>query len=723
MKNEKRLLTITLPEYHTKGAVYPFNKIDDFLEDPDVETAFLFDVSSGKVLKYVNAPAAFDIETTSFYAGTEEKNEKVAIMYIWQLGINGAVLYGRTWDEFRDALNRIQYKFGLTNSRRLLVYVHNLAFEFQFIKDQMSWDKVFALKNRVPVYAITGGFEFRCSYKLSNFSLAYIGDHLLRKYKVQKLVGNLDYSLPRHTKTPLTQEELDYAVYDDYVVMAYIRERMEDEGGDISQIPLTNTGYVRRHCRLLTISSPDYVALIRRLKIGNKEYYQLKNAFMGGFTHANVEHVNKTLYNISSYDIASDYPARICLNYFPMSASSFIPRIEDPIVLQYYLEHYCCIFKLAAENIRPNVPYENILSVHRCRFLENQKDYVANNGRLVSCHGWIETTLTEIDYKNLCYFYTWDHWEISDIYVYDRGYLPTEFVSAVLDFYEKKTTLKGVEGKENEYGVSKNMLNSTYGMMVTDPVRDNIEFAESGWCLKHAKAEKSMNAYNNNHNRFLFYPWGVYVTAHARDQLFTMMREIEDDYVYSDTDSLKIKNVDLHAAKFEKYNNEIKNQICKAAYHHGIPYERFMPKDPSGKAHPIGVFEYEGTYDMFKTCGAKRYIYTENRGKENEKTQITVAGLGKSAGMNYLNKKYGPKLDDIYDAFTDGLYVPPGESGKLTHTYIDKPRSGVMTDYLGNKAYYYEKSATHLEPASFYMSMLDSYLRYLYGVEELQYFE
>ena len=49
------------------------------------------------ILKYkggkeiFNIPCSFDIETSSFY---DNYNEKAAIMYIWQFGFNGSVIYG-----------------------------------------------------------------------------------------------------------------------------------------------------------------------------------------------------------------------------------------------------------------------------------------------------------------------------------------------------------------------------------------------------------------------------------------------------------------------------------------------------------------------------------------------------------------------------------------------------------------------------------------------------
>lgn len=280
---------------------YHISQLDQFLEDID-DSDFEW-VRAKENVQYVNVAAAFDIETSSCIID----GAKFATMYIWQFGINGLVIYGRYWREFLHLLKVLEEAFELDHHSRLIIYVHNLSYEFQFIKNRVHWatdrygnSAVFSLKKRRPIYALTaGGIEFRCSYFLSNCNLAYIGSKMLFKYPVQKLSGDLDYTLIRHSETPLTPEELEYCFNDVRVVMAYIQEKIESEG-NIAEIPLTNTGYVRKYTRdyctgkfiqnedVAIRQSMDYHAIMRTMKISSeKEYDQLKSAFAGGFTHAN----------------------------------------------------------------------------------------------------------------------------------------------------------------------------------------------------------------------------------------------------------------------------------------------------------------------------------------------------------------------------------------------------------------------------------------------------
>lgn len=201
-------------------------------------------VSNGKKEIFYNIPAGFDIETSSFYY----HGEKTAIMYEWTFGINNIITYGRTWEHFKTLLTAVTAVLQTHQNRRLVVYVHNLPYEFQFIRKHFSWTKIFFLDNRKPVYAITDkGIEFRCSLKLSGKSLAATAKDLT-KYKAEKMAGDLDYSLIRHPETPLTEKELGYCFHDVKVILNYIQEKIEQDG-NIARIPLTNTGYVRRYCK------------------------------------------------------------------------------------------------------------------------------------------------------------------------------------------------------------------------------------------------------------------------------------------------------------------------------------------------------------------------------------------------------------------------------------------------------------------------------------------
>ena len=679
-----------------------------------------FDIFRKGKVKYYNVPCAFDIETTSFLSGQPET--KQAVMYEWTFGIYGAVLIGRTWQEFIELLSVIIRELELNENLRLICYCHNLSYEFQFMRKWLSIEKVFSIEERKPIYALTSeGIEFRCSYLLSGYSLETIGKNL-RTFNVKKKVGDLDYRVMRNCKTELTEEEYGYCVNDVKIVMAYIAEKI-DEDGNITKIPLTKTGYVRNYCRANCIKNCpvgeklEYVNIIKSLTIEDEEYLQLKRAFQGGFTHANPFYVGKTMEDVTSYDFTSSYPYVMVSEEFPMSHSIKVEISGQP-EFRKYLKEYCCLFDVEMFNVESKRFYENYISLSRCLHTENA---VVNNGRIVSAD-YLKTTFTEQDWFIVEKFYKvkWKDVKVHNFRIYLKGYLPTNFVKSILELYRVKTEYKGVEGKEAEYLNSKEMLNSCYGMCVTDIVRPEIPYENDEWQpLRDPDLSGQLEIYNKGKGRFLFYPWGVWVTAYARRNLFTGIMEFENDYVYSDTDSLKGIHVEEHIPYIEKYNANVRKKLRKALAFHNLPFDLVEPKTKEGKKKLLGVWSFDGEYKRFKTLGAKRYLveYSDNEknGGEKGKINLTVSGLNKGKCVPYMLEKWG---DEIFDHFTNNLYIPPDKTGKLTHTYIDDPCDGIITDYQGHTVEYHERSVIHLSESDYTLAMSREFADYLLGIRD-----
>lgn len=85
-------------------------------------------ITDNKGVRYYNIECGFDIEVSSFY----DDENKVGLMYLWGLGIKDKITYGRTWEEFFNLLDIISYILD-TNNTRLIIFVQNLSYEFQFI--------------------------------------------------------------------------------------------------------------------------------------------------------------------------------------------------------------------------------------------------------------------------------------------------------------------------------------------------------------------------------------------------------------------------------------------------------------------------------------------------------------------------------------------------------------------------------------------------------------
>ena len=213
-----------------------------------------------------------------------------------------------------------------------------------------------------------------------------------------------------------------------------------------------------------------------------------------------------------------------------------------------------------------------------------------------------------------------------------------------------------------------------------------------------------------NKNRFLFYPWGIWVTAYARRNLFTGIYEFQNDYIYSDTDSVKVKNIDKHMGYIEYYNKIVDYKLSLAMEHHKFPVSSTKPKTIKGVEKPLGVWDHDGTYSRFKTIGAKRYMV-----EENGKIKITVAGLGKNVARDYIIQIAEHLGKTPFDVFNEELYVPGEYTGKNIHFYSDEEFECILTDYLGNPSVVREYSSIHLAPADYSLSMDGDYWRLIIG--------
>lgn len=663
-------------------------------------------------------------------------HDKRSLMYVWQMAINGRVIIGRTWDQFIELCNYLCEEYNLGPDRRLVIWVHNLAFEFQFIKDLFSWDKVFALKTRKPIYACTtSGLEFRCSYILSNLSLENVAKSLTQ-FKVRKKVNDLDYDLIRHNETPLTKKELGYCAYDVIIVSCYIFECLSHERRHmISELPLTATGYCRRYVRSKCLSGSgrkaedkqykEYHGMISRLTIsGIDEMDLMQRSFAGGYTHSNVSIVGRILYGgtsskgIESDDLSSAYPGALCSEMYPMSKG-------EKVVIRSYKElnrtckSYCCIFDATFYNLRPKAVPDNYISISKCwhgdHVPDNDKyrakiNAVTNNGRLVSADK-ISISITNIDYEIILKMYEWDKMEIGLFYRYKKDYLPKPLIESILQLFKNKTELKGVKGQEDFYLKQKQLLNSVYGMMVTSINPPINEYKDGEWQTpKIEDTAKAIDKYNKSKKRFLFFPWGIFCTAYVRRTIISGLLACGSDYCYSDTDSLKILDGEKHHHFIESYNKMVVKKLELMCDHYGLSHDLIKPKTSKGKTKLLGIFENEtidGRWLAFKTLGAKRYLLLN---KDHE-LELTVSGLNKKVTVPYLIKKYGKYK--ALEMFTDKLVIPGNASGKLTHTYLDDKMMGTVTDYLGNTIEYESPSGIYLEPAEYRFSLESEYLNYI----------
>lgn len=648
------------------------NKIDN--------TIYTFDIETSSYLIYENQilPAT---DYLNLDHDQQEDCKKYACMYIWQFGINDQVYYGRTWHEFKLFLDRLEEN----TPERKIVFVHNLSFEFQFLRSQFHISNIMSRKSRKLIRCTMANYNIvlQCSLMMSNVSLKALPE--IYHLNVQKMVGDLDYSKIRTPETPLTEKEMGYCEADCLVVYEYIKVELQTYK-QVNKIPPTSTGKVRKELQNLVLKDPKYRSKVNKcINTRPSVYNMMIKAFAGGYTHANYIYTDEVIKDVDSYDETSAYPYVLVSHRFPMSefTSCNIKKAED------MLNNLAYLVRVKFKYLKCKY-YNNFISMSKCNNIINGR---YDNGRIISAKE-IEICLTDVDFRFILDTYEYESYEILESYSAIYDYLPIQFINFILDKYVAKTQLKGVEGRELEYQKEKNKFNALYGMTVTNMIRDDVSYNDqSGWNESELTNEDIFDKLLEEKKKsFLSFAWGVWVTAYARDNLLRRVIDLDLYTVYCDTDSCKLRP-GYNKEIFDSYNQSVIDKIKKVSKILNIPFERFAPKDIKGREHILGLFEYEGKYDKFITQGAKKYCV-----EVDGKIKITVSGVPKGNGKD---KTGGEGCLRRIEDFRDDLVFDFEHTNKLTLMYNDDQMPIDLIDYKGLKYKVKDKTGCCLLPTTY----------------------
>lgn len=602
-----------------------------------------FNINERKNKKY-SVFMTFDIETSRYRKSFDEYE---SFMYQWQICIDDDVIFGKTWYDLDFFLKKITSRVKKT----VVIYVHNLAYEFQFMKAFFNFHSIFSIDEHAIIKCLTEdkAFEFRCSYKLSNMNLEKFIENTPNHYYI-KAKGDLDYSKLRTPKTELSDIEYGYCYNDVKGLYHSINHLLEED--TLDTIPLTSTGYVRRECRKAMRNKEDR-KIFNNSKIKKYSLYEkLKKAFRGGNTASSRYMTNVILENVHSFDISSSYPYVMMIEKYPIGQfmKASIESLEE---VTYYNHYYCTLGKYHFKNlkIKENIPIPYI-SFSKCEKIN--RNAIVYNGRVLECE-YASMYITNIDFEIIDNMYDYDELYIDDFYYARKKLLPKSIRKVILNYFKDKTRLKGVEEAYYFYMKQKNKLNSIYGMTVSNIVRDEYFFNSEKFIIEKKEMniddmQKSLEKYNSSRNSFLCYAWGVWVTAYARKRLQKLIDIIGLDTVYVDTDSVKF---------IGSYNNEIA-ELNKEVYSlkTDIP---IYAKDKKGNEIYLGIWDKEKPYDRFITLGAKKYAY-----EQNGKIGVTVSGLSKVNAPIELKEKGGLEYFRKGEVFHN--------SGRKTVEYVHSKR-------------------------------------------------
>lgn len=627
--------------YHVKDfKCYPTSKI----------------VIKNKYKKYSADFICLDTETSRY-------EDKDGWIYQFCFSYQDNVYYGRQIEDFIKCLKIIENSLI---DETVVIYIHNASYDVQFLKDFIfdEWGKenvtFLALQPHKILTLSFGSFEIRCSYLLSGKSLEKWGNDLNIKNK--KLSGLIDYNVARYPNTPLNKKDWLYQIRDVIALNECITKQMLMFFDDVASIPLTKTAYVRRDCRRsFRKNFKKNNTFFQLTRLSKESYLLCRDSFSGGLTHCNRHFINQTINeNIKHRDFVSHYPTQMLEKYYPIG--KFIKvginlKIED---IEKYKIDYCLLLNITFENVRLKnkkitCPYMQTYKAIRGGALS--KNIIDDNGRILECSGAFSLTLTELDLDIILRQYNFDFLIINVGYAALKGKCPTYILDNVKKYFYDKCLLKNIDMLN--YNLSKEKLNSCYGMCATDPIREC--YAESSFYSGEWKKQKisdiddMLNDYYDNKNNVMPYQIGVWVTAHARYELINLIENYVgyEKFLYCDTDSIFYISDDT----IEQKINELNDKWKENAYYVKINDKKFF----------VHQFEDENeTIKQFRMLHSKCYAYVveylEN-GKIAQELKTTIAGVN----AKYRSKELGV-IDNLKPDFT---FV---KSGGTRSKYLERER-------------------------------------------------
>ena len=605
---------------------------------------------------YNNAVIMSDIETSkqrenTFYFDTKGKKKyNTVINYIvaWSTSIryngeNLCTIYGNTPDEY---IEHLQTLLSILKGDYTVIYFHNLAYDWVFLRKFLirAFGEPIRQLQTKPHYPIL--LEFECglilkdSLILSQKKLEKWADDLQVEHR--KAVGSWEYNKIRTQHENFTPDEILYICNDTLAGVECLDLTIKLTNSiSVYYLPYTCTGIIRK---IIKKEGEKYRAHNRftRMCMTFPEYTVALNTFHGGYVHANRFYVDMLIEDvIECYDETSAYPYVMLTEKYPMEKFSSLSDKPISFILENSSE-YAFMFKLVLVDVNLKsscvMPY---LQFSKC---VKYKNVCTDNGRILAAD-YIEIYITEIDLEIINDQYNFRYQKCTDIHAAKKDFLPRWFTDIVYKLFFNKTTMK--DSDVLNYQIEKGKLNSCYGMSVQKSIRDNIieNFITGDISIENRFNEDEYNKYVENRSSVLPYQWGIWVTAYACRNLFTIGSFCET-WLYSDTDS--VYGINFDKEKLKEYNNQCIEKLALNSYY---------PIKYKSKEYNLGVAELDGTYTEFKTMGAKRYVCRIDK----DTIKLTVAGVPKKTGAKCLN-------NDLNN-FKRGFIFEGEKTNKLTHVY------------------------------------------------------
>lgn len=569
-------------------------------------------------------------------------------IYQWAVKWRGMYIYGRTPSELLTLLRRMIDKYHLGKYRRLIIYVHNLSYDMAYLKlwlEQLGPLKVMATGTHTFLIVDVVGLRFLCSFKLSNSSLAMFAKTYADKY--EKAVGEIDYTVVRYQDTKLKASDWFYMFSDVASQYDAITGYLQVNGYDRAyKAPYTSTGFVRVNCRNAAATALNWRKKFLTSALDLKQYQLCRQGIMGGITICSWLYEGQTVRvgvdgvkKLGHKDFTSSYPARQMMDYMPIGKGFWWGDVTAENV-DFVLNTYCCVFLLTLKGVRMRqgitAPY---IPSSKCLHLENP---LKINGK-VTCADELSIVVTELDYKWIKKQYIADDHVITNMLCFNRGSAPAWLKGEVMKYYNQKcNTPKDTK----EYGLSKALLNSIYGLTATAICRDEYKYQDGVIMKAQANSQSQLTKYYNSYNSYMPYQYALYTTAWARNALMEMIECCGyENFLYCDTDSVFYISTPENEQALKAMNDRVRERAIKAGAYVGDKV--------------LGVATDEPELRAFRGLHAKCYAVEEwDKKKQDYGLKVTIAGIPKKSikwidgkPVEMTNAEELGSIDNLVDGF------------------------------------------------------------------------
>lgn len=654
-----------------------------------IETTEAFTFKNLKLLRkgkgphkkhYIQQPAFLDTETS----WNHDNDNPIGWIYQYALEFNNEMVIGQDPITLCEHLKQMKEYYNLTKEdNHIVIYIHNASYDYtylyQFLRGYFGNPELLALKAHKILIADFDGLEIRCSYLLSNMSLAQWGKKLGNT--ITKMVGAIDYNEIHYQDEELSITDWEYMVNDVLTMKECVYREMQFYEDTITSIPLTSTGYVRRDSRRAIAGDKAYRKWFQKTKMTVPFFILANRTFAGGLTHGNRRLGGITVYDVDHVDAKSHYPTREMINYMPMGKWLHYYKYEtdgpmDPNLFNSLISEYCCIFMVMFTNLRlkpqvtcPCISKHKIHNYWEVEFTNDFGNIGTDNGKVVNATGQIIISCTELDWYWMRQQYETDGITILDMYTSERGLYNDKLRDVINKYFTiKETTPPGVFRDK-----SKNKLNGIYGQTATNPVREVVEFNydlmewTESYSMDEEYLEEQLAKYYRSRNSFNNYTIGIYTTSWARYVLLDVIQNIigYENFIYTDTDSAFFKSSPEIKKRLDEYNEKVIARNKELGY--GV-------QNLKGEMSYYGTFEYEDHCKAFRFLHSKCYALVT----DDDELKVTIAGVTKDNKQPKDHPDYITSAQELgsIDKLEDGFEFR--QCGGTKSKYVESPINAAL---------------------------------------------